>query len=120
MLLSIRHVQLSMPAGQEDKARRFYAELLGLQEIEKPTPLRARGGVWFALAGGQQLHIGVEADFRPNKKAHPCFITDHFDEVVRRLIAAGYDVQHDTLIEAVRRCYSTDVFGNRLEFEDVW
>lgn len=64
------HVQVAAPRGCEDEARRFYGVLLGLEEIDKPEELRARGGVWFRC-GEQQLHIGVEDGFAPAKKAHP-------------------------------------------------
>ncbi|MDB5291910.1 MAG: putative glyoxalase family protein, partial [Phycisphaerales bacterium] len=68
MIISLDHVQLAMPAGQEPGARAFYGDLLGLEEIEKPPVLRARGGVWFRLNDGRQVHLGVEEPFRPNLK----------------------------------------------------
>ena len=71
MVEGIDHVQLACPAGSEDSARAFYGGLLGLSEIEKPEPLRARGGVWFACGDAQQLHLGVEELFAPALKAHP-------------------------------------------------
>ena len=67
---AIDHVQLAAPPGCEQLARDFYGGLLGLREIEKPVPLRARGGAWFGLGTGQ-LHIGVETEFAPARKAHP-------------------------------------------------
>ena len=72
-ILGLDHVQLAMPRGEEDEARRFYAGILGLTELEKPPNLAERGGVWFAL-GEQQLHLGVEDEFRPARKAHPAIL----------------------------------------------
>lgn len=118
MISTLEHVQLAMPAGREADARKYYGELLGLTELEKPAALQARGGVWFALGDGRQLHLGVESDFRPNKKAHPCFVTEQFQLLVERLTSAGQEVQHDDLNPPVSRFFTHDVFGNRLEFAD--
>jgi hypothetical protein len=76
MILSIDHIQIAMPAGEEEKARAFYISLLGFTEIPKPPELAMRGGVWFR-SGPTQLHLGVEPDFRPARKAPPAFIVDH-------------------------------------------
>ncbi|HEY4918267.1 MAG TPA: hypothetical protein VIH92_15245 [Solirubrobacteraceae bacterium] len=89
-VLGIDHVQLAAPAGCEEDARRFFGELLGLDEVEKPEVLRARGGIWFSL-GGQQLHIGVQEGFVPARKAHPAILVEAaaLDEIAGRLDAAG-------------------------------
>jgi catechol 2,3-dioxygenase-like lactoylglutathione lyase family enzyme len=105
------HVQLAAPPDREDDARHFYGELLGLQEIPKPEPLRARGGVWFQ-AGAQQLHIGVEEPFAPARKAHPALRVDDVDALAARLAP---NVTWDEGIPGVRRFYSADPFGNRIE-----
>ena len=78
VLAGIDHVQLAAPPGCEDEARRFFGELLGLEEVEKPEPLRARGGVWFRV-GAQQLHVGVDPAFAPARKAHPAFAVTGYD-----------------------------------------
>ncbi len=74
MITALDHVQVAMPAGGEREARHFYSDLLGLDELEKPAALAARGGAWFALPDGRQLHLGVEDPFRPSRKAHPAFV----------------------------------------------
>ena len=114
MLDGIDHVQLAAPPGCEAEARRFFGELLGLAEIEKPESLRARGGVWFQV-GAQQLHVGVEREFAPARKAHPALLVDDLDSLVARLAGAGVEVTWDDAIPGVRRCYVADPFGNRLE-----
>lgn len=110
------HVQIAAPPGCEAPARRFYGELLGLAELEKPASLRARGGVWFALAGAQ-LHIGVEVDFRPASKAHPALRVDGatLDELAHRLAGAGIAIRWDDELPRVRRFFTDDPWGNRLE-----
>jgi catechol 2,3-dioxygenase-like lactoylglutathione lyase family enzyme len=108
----IDHVQVAAPPGCEEEARAFYGGLLGLAELEKPPALRARGGVWFALGKGQQLHVGVEQEFVPARKAHPAFAVDDLDALAARI----GDVTWDEELPGVRRFYAADPFGNRLEF----
>jgi extradiol dioxygenase family protein len=111
------HVQIAAPPECEAEARRFYGTVVGLSELQKPEPLRARGGVWFALAEGQ-LHIGVEAPFAPARKAHPAFrLTDaELPALAKRLQDAGAPVRWDEELPAVRRFFTDDPWGNRLEF----
>jgi catechol 2,3-dioxygenase-like lactoylglutathione lyase family enzyme len=116
--MEIDHVQLAAPAGCEAEARRFYGELLGLAEIEKPASLAARGGAWFALGGGRELHIGVEEPFVPARKAHPALRladSDELDRLAARLESAGSLVAWDDALSGVRRFYTEDPWGNRLE-----
>ena len=114
MSLAIDHVQLAGPPGCEDDARGFYAGLLGLEEIEKPEPMRASGGVWFRI-GRQELHVGIEDPFSPNCKAHPGLAAEDVDAVAARLAAAGAPVAWDDRYPGVRRFYTADPFGNRIE-----
>ena len=108
------HVQLAMPCGQEAAARAFYAGLLGIPEVAKPAHLAARGGCWFER-GALKLHLGVEADFRPAKKAHPALIVSDLPGLVRRLEAAGHATNADEPLSGYDRCYVEDPFGNRIE-----
>lgn len=97
-MISLDHVQIAAPAGCEAAARRFYGELLGLRELDKPEPLRARGGAWFELGDGRGLHVGVEQQFAPARKAHPAFAVageGALDELAERLAAAGSPVVWD-------------------------
>jgi catechol 2,3-dioxygenase-like lactoylglutathione lyase family enzyme len=114
--MELDHVQLAAPPGCEGEARRFYGELLGLEEIPKPEPLRTRGGVWFQLGRGQ-LHIGVEDPFRPARKAHPALRVppDRLEALAARVSAAGVALRWDAELPGVRRFYVEDPWGNRLE-----
>jgi catechol 2,3-dioxygenase-like lactoylglutathione lyase family enzyme len=112
----LHHVQVAMPAGQEEAARRFYGTVLGMEEIPKPATLAARGGVWFRSAGGFELHLGVERPFTPARKAHPGILASDLDEVAERLLEAGIEVTADGNFPGFRRFYVEDCFGNRLEF----
>lgn len=110
----IDHVQLAMPAGREDEARAFYEGLLGIPESPKPPHLAVRGGCWFE-SGGLKLHLGVEQDFRPAKKAHPAFIVQDLDSLVEVLRSAGVEVVSDEPLDGYERVYASDPFGNRIE-----
>ena len=114
--LALDHVQLAAPRGCEDEARRFFGGLLELDEIEKPEPLRARGGVWFRL-GANELHIGVEDPFAPARKAHPAFSVGagDLDVLADRLAEAGEAVEWDDSLPRQRRFYTADPWGNRIE-----
>jgi catechol 2,3-dioxygenase-like lactoylglutathione lyase family enzyme len=115
MISAIHHVQLAAPKGSEPALRAFYAGLLGLTEVPKPAELAKRGGAWFR-GPGVEVHLGIEEDFRPARKAHPAFIALDLDELVARLTLAGVDVTTDDLYPGYRRCYAHDPVGNRLEF----
>jgi dUTP pyrophosphatase len=112
--VGLHHVQLAMPPGREEEAEAFYAGLLGLERVPKPLELEARGGCWFR---GQavELHLGVEPDFRPARKAHPALVVEGMDAVRKRLIEAGLAVTHDSPLAGYRRFHTEDPFGNRLE-----
>ena len=113
-LLGIDHVQLAMPPGGEPAARAFYAGLLGLTEVPKPEVLAARGGCWFE-APGVKIHLGVEADFRAAKKAHPALLVADLDALADRLDAAAVPLRWDTDQPELHRCHIDDPFGNRIE-----
>jgi catechol 2,3-dioxygenase-like lactoylglutathione lyase family enzyme len=104
-----------MPVGEEERARGFYAGLLGMREIPKPPELAKRGGCWFE-SESVQIHLGVEADFRPARKAHPALRCSDYDGLLRRLREADVVVDEPNDIPGVNRCHVHDPFGNRIEF----
>ena len=114
-ILSIDHVQIAMPAGEEDKARAFYIKQLGFTEIPKPPDLAKRGGAWFQSEYAQ-LHLGVESDFRPARKAHPAFVVDDLDSLIARVQTAGYETDtSQPPLDGYKRGHVFDPFGNRIE-----
>ncbi len=114
-ILSIDHVQLAMPAGEEDKARTFYVNLLGFTEVPKPPDLAKRGGVWFESESAR-LHLGIETDFRPARKAHPAFIVTGLDELIKNIQIAGYETDtSQPPLDGYKRAHVFDPFGNRIE-----
>lgn len=112
---ALHHVQLAMPPGAEDACRGFYVGILGMTEVRKPPVLAARGGLW-VRADHLEIHLGVEEDFRPARKAHPGILVADLDGLVARLAAHGVPVTWDDNFPGHRRCYVHDNLGNRLEF----
>src|SRR4051794_41304337 len=116
-IVGLDHVQIAAPPGCEGDARRFYGGVLGLAELAKPAALAARGGAWFALGDGRQLHVGVEADFAPARKAHPALRVGagSLEVLAERLVEAGCEIRWDDALPGVARFYVEDPWGNRLE-----
>ena len=110
----IEHIQLAMPAGQEDAARAFYSGLLEIPEVPKPADLAKRGGVWFE-SGPVKVHLGVDPDFRPARKAHPGLLVRNLRELVLKLRVAGIEVVDAEPLPGWDHVYIADPFGNRIE-----
>jgi catechol 2,3-dioxygenase-like lactoylglutathione lyase family enzyme len=117
-VISIEHVQLAMPAGGEDRARAFYRDLLGIAETPKPANLAKRGGCWFER-GALKIHLGVEADFRPARKAHVALLIAELSLLGDKLKAAGYALKEDEPLDGYDRIYVDDPFGNRIELMEL-
>lgn len=116
--MSLHHVQVSGPAGCEDRMRDFYAGVLGMSEIDKPEALRARGGVWFR-SGAAELHVGIEEGFSPARKAHPGIAVTELDRLAEAVARSGAPVTWDDNIPGLRRFHTSDPVGNRLEFQQA-
>jgi len=114
-IISIDHIQLAMPVGEEAEARTFYAHILGFTEVPKPPELAKRGGAWFE-SGNVKLHIGVETDFHPARKAHPAFIVDDLDSLIQKVQSAGYKTDtSQPPLDGYKRAHIFDPFDNRIE-----
>lgn len=111
----IDHIQLACPAGGEARAREFFVEVVGMVEEEKPGPLRGRGGCWFRK-GKAIVHVGIEMPFLAQRKAHPGFVVEELEALAARLVDGGFPVRWDETLPEMRRFYTEDPFGNRLEF----
>jgi catechol 2,3-dioxygenase-like lactoylglutathione lyase family enzyme len=118
-VIGIDHVQLLMPVRGEADARRFYGEVLGLREVEKPAALAERGGCWFVGPGGAAIHIGLDQRFIAARRAHVCLIVADLAAAREALIGGGGTVVEDEANLGVARCYTTDPFGNRIELVDA-
>jgi len=113
-LIGIDHVQLAMPPGGDDDARRFYSDVLALSEVPKPPALAVRGGLWFEN-DSVRIHLGIEIDFRPARKAHPALLVEHLETLAQRLRDAGFVVVEPEPLSGYDRLHTEDPFGNRIE-----
>jgi len=113
-ILSIDHVQIAIPVAGEDRARTFYSGILGFSEVAKPAEMAERKSIWF-VAGGVNLHLGLEPDFHPAKRAHPAFVVNGLDAILAACERAGFSSKPDTSFNGLRRAHVFDPFGNRLE-----
>jgi catechol 2,3-dioxygenase-like lactoylglutathione lyase family enzyme len=118
-VIGIDHVLLLMPVRGERDARRFYGELLGLREVEKPAELADRGGCWFVGPGDAAIHLGVDQRFIAARRAHVCLIVADLAAARRLLAAAGAPIVEDHANLGIARCYTADPFGNRIELVDA-
>ncbi len=119
-IVSLQHVQMIVPAAQADEARRFYGEMLGLEEMQRPQSLSDAGrtGAWYRI-GDQELHLRFETD--PDGKpglsdGHPALITSDLDGLRTRLSAASFELEEAIPIEGRERFFARDPGGNRIEF----
>jgi catechol 2,3-dioxygenase-like lactoylglutathione lyase family enzyme len=113
-ILSLDHVQVAIPVGGEDRAREFYSGILGFLEIQKPAAMAGRNSIWFT-AGPVNLHLGIEPEFHPAKRAHPALVVEGLDEILVSCERAGLRTKPDTSFNGFRRVHVLDPFGNRLE-----
>jgi catechol 2,3-dioxygenase-like lactoylglutathione lyase family enzyme len=113
-ILSLDHVQIAIPVASESRARAFYSGVLGFTEVEKPPQMAERKSLWF-VAGAVNLHLGIELDFTPAKRAHPAFVVEGLDAILVACDRAGITTKPDTSFNNFRRVHVLDPFGNRLE-----
>jgi catechol 2,3-dioxygenase-like lactoylglutathione lyase family enzyme len=118
-IVGIDHVGLLMPTGGQAEARRFYGELLGLREVDRPSELSPGGGCWFVGVGGTAIHLSVDQRFMASPKAHPALIVVDLDAARRSLVAGGARISEDESGLSARRCYTADPFGNRIELVEA-
>lgn len=114
IVYKLDHIQLAMPKDNEEKARAFYHGILGIPEVPKPPHLAKRGGVWFE-EGDIKIHLGVDMNFTPAKKAHPAFLVKDLLQLIEILKEKKYSVVNDQPLEGYLRVYVDDPFGNRIE-----
>jgi catechol 2,3-dioxygenase-like lactoylglutathione lyase family enzyme len=117
-IIGLDHVQLAMPPGKESEAEGFYSGFLGFVRIPKPEPMASRGGCWFA-AGPVALHLGVEADFRAARKAHPALVVRGLSRLAAAAAEGGLDVRPNPDQPPGAGYYIDDPFGNRIELIDA-
>jgi catechol 2,3-dioxygenase-like lactoylglutathione lyase family enzyme len=113
-IVNIDHVQIAIPIASEARARAFYSDILGFTEIAKPPQMTERKSIWL-VAGAVNLHLGIELDFTPAKRAHPAFVVEGLDKILAACDRASISSKPDTSFNGFRRVHVFDPFGNRLE-----
>ena len=113
-ILNIDHVQIAIPLASESRARGFYSGILGFTEIAKPPEMAERKSIWF-VSGGVNLHLGIEPDFTPAKRAHPAFLVEDLETILAACERAGITTKPDISFNGFRRVHVFDPFGNRIE-----
>jgi catechol 2,3-dioxygenase-like lactoylglutathione lyase family enzyme len=115
MILGLHHAQITIPKGKEEEGKKFYCNILGLEEIGKPDSLKGRGGFWLKV-GDRQVHVGTEDDFdRTATKAHLAYLVNDISHW--RSVLEQYDIQviEGVPIPGFDRFEFRDPFGNRVE-----
>ncbi|MBT4761922.1 MAG: glyoxalase [Bdellovibrionaceae bacterium] len=118
MIKRIHHADIIISRGCEGKARKFYCEVLGLKEIEKPDLLKRNGGLWLEL-GLFQIHLSIEKEEGVNPiktKAHIAYEVENLDELKKQLSSHKINTVMNKPIPGFIRCNARDPFGNRIEF----
>ena len=118
MIRSIHHVTLPIPPGGEAEGLAFYVDLLGLERIPKPEPMGVTGA-WLRFPDGRHIHLQADPAWKPIDPPHPALVTDDLAGLVSRLEDAGFRFEYDDLWPGVRRGFTWDPFGNRLELMDA-
>lgn len=113
-IFGIDHVQLTVPRAAEADTIRFYRDVLGLAEIEKPVPLKARGGAWFQV-GTAQFHLGIDADASPRSKRHICFLVTDLAKAREAATRQNLVIEEGPGAEGLKRFFVHDPGGNRIE-----
>jgi catechol 2,3-dioxygenase-like lactoylglutathione lyase family enzyme len=117
-IIGVDHVQLAMPAGEEDRARYFYRDVLGLPEQPKPPNLAGRGGCWFG-SGAVRIHLGVDPQFQPATKAHPGLLVTDLESMLATCREHGLEIAEAEPLDGFVHAYVNDPFGNRLELMEA-
>ena len=116
----LNHITVAVPAGEHDKVRAFYGDVLGLEEILRPDALnKVYDLMWFKF-----LDIQLHLDFTPpwTKLAENRHIALEVENLpaVRRYLEG----KQATILEAVAmpdrdRFYLLDPFGNYFELLEM-
>jgi hypothetical protein len=61
------------------------------------------------------IHLSVDEDLRPAKKAHPALLVDGLSTMKQQLAKAGVEVVDDEPLPGFKRFHAYDPFGTRLE-----
>jgi catechol 2,3-dioxygenase-like lactoylglutathione lyase family enzyme len=107
------HINICVPPERLEEARRFYVDIIGLKQIERPDHLFSTPGYWFDI-GDIQLHIGVEPQ-KPRSVRHIAFEIKNVDEALKLFKEHNVEIVQEPVIPGRQRFAFIDPFGNRME-----
>ena len=119
MKVRLQHVSIPRPAGSEAVTRKFYGELLGLEEIPVPTNFQASDLVWFKLGEFAELHVFREDPIDDPSTRHFCLVVEDVRGLKSKLEDAGYEVWEPNAIPGRPRFFCRDPFRNIIEFTSI-
>jgi hypothetical protein len=67
-IVLLDHIQIAAPEGSEAAAREFYGAFLGMQEIEKPEPLRCRGAAGSNVEASKCTLVSSQISALPRRR----------------------------------------------------
>ncbi|WP_236970489.1 VOC family protein [Membranihabitans marinus] len=122
--LSFDH--LAIIVKDVDVAAEFYAEVLGLEEIDCPLDPAIRR--WFSMGGNVALHLIEEEKLKHkrHKSAHFALFTDDFDLLMEKLQTKkiqystwkGEKNKFTVRPDGVRQLYIQDPYKNWIEINE--
>lgn len=119
MIVGFHHVQITIPKGKEEDGKKFYCDILGLEEIEKPDSLKGRGGFWLRV-GDKEVHVGTEDGFdRLTTKSHIAYQVEDIGQWREVLEENNIEILDSVPIPNFERFEFRDPFGNRVEMIKV-
>jgi catechol 2,3-dioxygenase-like lactoylglutathione lyase family enzyme len=118
-VITLHHVNVTVPPELEQQTKRFYGEVLGLEQVPKPSSSR-QSGAWYQI-GPNQLHLSVEAENAgPLSSRHVCYAVPDLSAAETRFREARVEIIPDPRpIERSSRFYVRDPGGNLLEIVEA-
>jgi catechol 2,3-dioxygenase-like lactoylglutathione lyase family enzyme len=111
----LHHVNILVRPGETGRVVGFYVDVLGLQQVTKPTDGTTGGGAWFDIDDRTQMHISERADAVMHDDMHFALVVDDFDDVLAKLAETGAEWREQPDLFGGRRGSTRDPLGNRIE-----
>ncbi|MEP7290379.1 MAG: VOC family protein [Chloroflexota bacterium] len=121
MQMMLQHVSIPRPPGEEsaERARQFYAGLVGLTVKPVPTTITHLDLVWFKIGDETELHVFAEADSPTTSGRHFCLNIGDVAAMRQALEQAGYAPWSPEEIHGRPRFFCRDPFENIVEFTQI-
>ncbi len=111
--MTAHHVYVLARGGSLDDIRRFYGQVLGLTEFEKPSSLAHVAVLWFE-AGPVKFHVG-SVERGTVGDGHTALAVPDVAAARARVAAHGGPVDDAVIPMGYDRFYTRDPWGNQFE-----